>query len=214
MALSILPDQPDTMATAASDNRAVIPGSRPLPEPLPRAFYDRDTQMVARELLGKLLIHHVEGRQRTGRIVEVEAYLGPGDLAAHTSRGLTPRTRAMFGPPGHLYVYLVYGMHHCMNVVTEPEGVGTAVLLRALEPVANLSSNTNGPGRLCKAMGIDLGHYGHDLCSDTLYIARPPDGDSPVSIVARPRIGVDYAGEWADKPLRFYIEGNRFISKK
>jgi DNA-3-methyladenine glycosylase len=214
MTLSTQPDRSDTMTAAAPDRPAVTPGPRFLPQPLPRGFYDRDTQVVARELLGKLLVHHVEGQPRMGRIVEVEAYLGPVDLAAHTSKGLTPRTRAMFGPPGHLYVYLVYGMHHCMNVVTEPEGTGTAVLLRALEPVANLSANTNGPGRLCKAMGINLDHYGHDLCGDTLYIARPPDGAPHISIVARPRIGVDYAGEWADKPLRFYIEGNRFVSKK
>ncbi|HEU0231085.1 MAG TPA: DNA-3-methyladenine glycosylase [Burkholderiaceae bacterium] len=181
---------------------------------LPRRFYDRDTQVVARELLGKLLVHQVNGVRRVGRIVEVEAYLGPDDLAAHTSKGLTARTKAMFGPPGHAYVYLVYGMHHCMNVVTEPEGVGTAVLLRALEPLANLSTNTRGPGRLCKAMSIDLGHYGHDLCSDTLYIAQPPNEEKPFTIVARPRVGVDYAGEWAAKPLRFYVEGNRFISRK
>lgn len=180
---------------------------------LPRRFYDRDTQLVARELLGKWLVHNVEGERRIGRIVEVEAYLGPHDLAAHTSRGRTARTRAMFGPPGHVYVYLIYGMHHCMNVVTEPEGHGTAVLLRALEPVANLAVSASGPGRLCKAMGIDLADYGHDLLSDTLYIAHPPQ-EEPFGIVARPRIGVDYAGEWAEKPLRFYIEGNRYISKK
>src|SRR5690606_16645701 len=119
----------------------------------------------------------------------------------------------MFGPPGHAYVYLVYGMHHCMNVVTGPEGSGTAVLLRALEPMQDLPGNASGPGRLCKAMGIDLGHYGHDLCGDTLFLAAAPEA-VPIDIVARPRIGVDYAGEWAAKPLRFYIAGNRFISRK
>jgi DNA-3-methyladenine glycosylase len=179
---------------------------------LPRPFYARDTRTVARELLGKLLVHREGDEARVGRIVEVEAYLGPGDLAAHTSRGRTPRTRAMFGPPGHIYVYLVYGMHHCMNVVTEPEGTGTAVLLRALEPVANIT-HSKGPGLLCKAMGINLDHYGHDLVSDTLFIARSPVADT-FSIVTRPRVGVAYAGDWADKPLRYYIEGNRFISKK
>jgi len=180
---------------------------------LPRRFYNRDTVTVARDLLGKILVHRIDGQERMGRIVEVEAYLGPSDLAAHTSKGLTARTRAMFGPPGHIYVYLVYGMHHCMNVVTEPEGTGTAVLLRALEPVAGLSNNTNGPGRLCKAMGIDLSHYGHDLCSDALFIAQARAVED-ADIVERPRIGVDYAGEWAAKPLRFYIRGNRFVSKK
>lgn len=184
-----------------------------LDEPLPRAFYARDTQQVARELLGKLLVHRVHGAVRVGRIVDVEAYLGPGDLAAHTARGETPRTRAMFGPPGHAYVYLIYGMHHCMNVVTEPEGVGTAVLLRALEPVANLTLPTHGPGRLCKAMGIDMSHYGQDLLSQNLYICAPPVSES-FNVLTGPRIGVDYAGEWATKPLRFYIEANRFVSRK
>lgn len=179
---------------------------------LPRSFYNRNAEVVAKELLGKLLVHVVDGTPRVGRIVEVEAYLGPGDLAAHTSRGRTPRTAAMFGPPGHAYVYLVYGMHHCMNVVSGPRGSGTAVLLRALEPLANLDPNTRGPGRLCKAMGIDLALYGEDLLGKTLWLARPPV-EEPRAIVARPRIGVDYAGEWAAKPLRFYIEGSRWISK-
>lgn len=183
-------------------------------QPLPRSFYDRKARTVARDLLGKLLVHRVDGEARVGRIVEVEAYLGPGDMAAHTARGPTPRTRAMFGPPGHIYVYLVYGMHHCMNVVTEAEGIGTAVLLRALEPVANLPVPANGPGRVCKAMGIDLAHYGHDLLSDDLFIAKPPMAATRFSVVARPRVGVDYAGEWADKLLRFYIEGNRFVSRR
>lgn len=180
-------------------------------KPLPRRFYARKTVTVARDLLGKWLVHRADGVTRVGRIVEVEAYLGPGDLAAHTARGRTPRTRAMFGPPGHAYVYLVYGLHHCMNVVTEPEGTGTAVLLRALEPICNVPRNASGPGRLCKAMGIDLAHYGHDLVSDTLFIATAPAIDAH-AIVATPRVGVDYAGEWARKPLRFYIGNNPFVS--
>lgn len=181
--------------------------------PLARAFYDRDTQVVARELLGMFLVHRVAGVLRVGRIVEVEAYLGPGDLAAHTARGATPRTRAMFGPPGHAYVYLVYGLHHCMNVVTEAEGIGTAVLLRALEPIANLALPSNGPGRLCRAMGIDLAHYGQDLVRGELFIAEPPTRAS-FSVRVGPRIGVGYAGEWAAKPLRFYIDGNPYVSRK
>lgn len=180
---------------------------------LPRTFYNRDTIQVAHDLLGKLLVRQDGECRRIGRITEVEAYLGPHDLAAHTSRGLTPRTRVMFGPPGYAYVYLIYGMHHCMNVVTDEDGHGSAVLLRALEPVENLPDNTRGPGRLCKAMGINLTHYGHDLCSDDLFIARPATPE-PLTIVARPRIGVDYAGDWATKPLRFYIEGNDYISHK
>ena len=133
---------------------------------LPRTFYDRDTVEVARDLLGKLLVHAAAGVERIGRIVEVEAYLGPHDLAAHSARGLTARTRVMFGPPGHAYVYLIYGMYHCMNVVTQAEGKASAVLLRALEPVANLDGRTQGPGLLCRAMRIDGQLNGHDLLSD------------------------------------------------
>ncbi len=180
---------------------------------LPRDFYARDTVCVAEELLGKLLIRRVDGVERIARIVEVEAYLGAHDLAAHSSKGITPRTKIMYGPPGYAYVYLIYGMHHCMNVVTEPAGNGTAVLLRALEPLQNVFSNTRGPGLLCKAMGVDLRLNGHDLCSEDFYIAAPQVAP-PIVVVRRPRIGVDYAGEWAAKPLRFYIEGNAFISKK
>lgn len=204
-----MPRKPAAVPPAALLDSAALRALRPLP----RSFYNRKARIVARDLLGKLLVHRVDGRMRVGRIVEDEAYLGPGDLAAHTARGPTPRTRAMFGPPGHIYVYLVYGLHHCMNVVTEPEGVGTAVLLRALEPVADLPVPANGPGRVCKAMGITLAHYGHDLVSDTLFIAAPPV-PTRISIVARPRVGVDYAGAWADKLLRFYIEGNRCVSKR
>ena len=181
--------------------------------PLARSFYDRDTTQVARELLGKLIVHRLPQGERIGRIVEVEAYLGPHDLAAHTSKGITDRTHVMFGPPGHVYVYLIYGMHHCMNVVTESDGTGAAVLLRALEPVSGMDLNTRGPGRLCKALGIDRSHYGADLCGAELFIAEDPAPAPCPAIVASPRIGVDYAGEWASAPLRFYLEGNPYISK-
>jgi DNA-3-methyladenine glycosylase len=124
----------------------------------------------------------------------------------------------MYGPPGHAYVYLIYGIHHCMNVVTEPEGCGSAVLIRAVEPVHQITGNTKGPGLVCKAMDINLALNGHDLCSDDFYIARAASGgdeDLPsIRIVRRPRIGVAYAGKWADELLRFYIEGNQFISRK
>ena len=179
---------------------------------LPRAFYDRDTVEVAHELLGKLLVHVAGGVERIGRIVEVEAYLGPHDLAAHSARGLTARTRVMFGPPGHAYVYLIYGMYYCMNVVTQSEGTASAVLLRALEPVANVDGRTQGPGLLCRAMHIDKRNNGHDLLSDDFHIAAE---DTPIriSIVRRPRIGVDYAGHWARRLLRFYVRGNRYVSR-
>lgn len=181
---------------------------------LPRSFYDRDAESVAREVLGKLLVRRVDRRSRVGRIVETEAYLGPTDLAAHSSRGLTKRTAVMHGPPGHAYVYLIYGMYHCLNLVTGPGDLPSAVLLRALEPIANLDSvNTSGPGRLCRALDIDLRLNGHDLTRGELVVAEPPTPLGPFEIVARPRIGVDYAGEWARKPLRFYIAGSRSISR-
>jgi DNA-3-methyladenine glycosylase len=180
---------------------------------LRRSFYDRDTVLVAHELLGKHLVHRVAGVERIGRIVEVEAYLGPHDLAAHSARGLTPRTRVMFGPPGHAYVYMIYGMHFCVNVVTQAEGKASAVLLRALEPVKNVEGRTQGPALLCKAMGIDKRLNGHDLLSDDFHVADPRE-PTPIRIVRRPRIGVDYAGHWARRLLRFYIAGNPFVSRK
>jgi DNA-3-methyladenine glycosylase len=179
---------------------------------LPRSFYDRDPILVARELLGTHLVHVTAGVERIGRIIEVEAYLGPHDLAAHSAKGLTDRTKVMFGPPGHAYVYLIYGMYCCLNVVTQPERVASAVLLRALEPVQNVEDRTQGPGLLCKAMDIDKRLNGHDLLSDDLYIATP-DEPQVFAIVKRPRIGVDYAGRWAKRLLRFYIKGNPFVSK-
>src|SRR6188508_2784288 len=174
---------------------------------LPRSFYDRDTVEVARDLLGMHLVHVVAGVERVGRIVEVEAYLGPHDLAAHSARGLTPRTRVMFGPPGYAYVYLIYGMHWCMNVVTQAEGQASAVLLRALEPVKNIEARTQGPALLCKAMGIDKRLNGHDLTSAEFHL-EDATAAAPLRIVKRPRIGVDYAGHWARRLLRFYIRGN------
>ena len=180
--------------------------------PLARSFYDRDTRTVARELLGCLLVHRRGEDLRIGRIVETEAYLGPHDLASHSARGLTPRNRAMFGPPGHAYVYLIYGMHHCMNVVTEAEGVGAAVLLRAVEPCAGLKGRTAGPGLLSRAFSIDRSHDGLDLLGETLLVAARPPGRLP-AIVARPRIGVDYAGHWAKRLLRFYLKGNPHVSR-
>ncbi|HEX9850673.1 DNA-3-methyladenine glycosylase [Candidatus Deferrimicrobium sp.] len=184
---------------------------RVLSKALSRAFYDRDTVAVARDLLGKHLVHVSGGVERIGRIVEVEAYLGPHDLASHSSRGRTARTGVMFGPPGHAYVYLVYGIHCCMNVVTERDGHASAVLIRAVEPVKNAEGSTRGPGRLCKAMHIDRRLNGHDLVGDEFFIADPLDAVTTM-IVQRPRVGVDYAGRWARRQLRFYIKGNPFVS--
>lgn len=174
---------------------------------LPREFYDRDTELVARELLGKVLVHGT----RAGRIVEVEAYVGPHDRASHSSRGKTARNAAMFGPPGFAYVYLIYGLYCCMNVVTERKGHAAAVLIRALEPLAGITARTNGPGLLCRAMGIDRRLNGHDLLSDDFTIIQGPA--ATIRITKAPRIGVDYAGVWARRHLRFYIAGNPFVSR-
>lgn len=174
---------------------------------LNRSFYDRDTVTVARELLGKCLVHG----DRVGRIVEVEAYVGAHDKASHSCRGLTARNATMFGPPGHAYVYLIYGMYWCMNVVTEGLGHASAVLIRAVEPVGGIKTRTQGPGLLCRAMGIDRHLNGRDLLSADFYITD--DLPARFRIVKRPRIGVDYAGSWARRHLRFYIAGNPFVSR-
>lgn len=180
---------------------------------LPRTFYDRDTILVARELLGKHLVHRSHGVERIGRIVEVEAYLGAHDLAAHSSKGFTERTKVMFGPPGHAYVYFIYGMYHCMNVVTERAGHASAVLLRAIEPVKNVEGRTCGPGLLCRAMHIDRRLNGHDLLSAEFYIATTRQTEK-FTIVKAPRVGVDYAGHWAKRHLRYYIKCNPFVSRR
>src|SRR5262245_12803676 len=156
------------------------------PKPLPRAFYERSTIDVAREILGKTLVYG----DRTGRIVEVEAYLPHTDPAAHSFRGLTSRTEVIFGPGGHAYVYLIYGIHECLNVTCEIPGVPGCVLIRGLDFVS-------GPGRLTKAMGITRSHYGLDMTAGPLLIA---EGPRPRRIETTPRIGITKAVDW---PLRF-----------
>jgi DNA-3-methyladenine glycosylase len=191
--------------------------ARALPPPLPRAFFARATTRVARELLGKTLVRRMPGGDgvRAARIVEVEAYLGPRDLASHARRGPTPRTSIMFGPPGHLYVYLIYGMYHCMNFVAETDGVAGAVLIRAAEPLeAGADARAlAGPGKLCRGLAVTLADRGLDLTSPAggLYVAEAGDGRLPRA-ARSPRIGVDYAGDWAARPLRFFIPGNRSVS--
>ena len=180
---------------------------------LTRAFYNRETTIVAQELLGSYLVHVAEGVERIGKIVEVEAYLGPHDLAAHSAKGLTERTKVMFGPPGYAYVYLIYGMYHCLNVVTEPEGHASAVLIRACQPIQNVTERSQGPGLLCKALKVDKSLNGKDFLSDQFYIAQSKEKKA-IRIIKRPRIGVEYAGTWAKRLLRFYIKDNPFVSKK
>jgi DNA-3-methyladenine glycosylase len=166
---------------------------------------------VALDLLGAYLVHEAPRGPQIGRVVETEAYVGPDDRASHASRGRTARTAPMFGPPGVAYVYLVYGMYYCLNAVTEPEGYPAAVLIRALEPLAGIDAATNGPGRLCRALGLDRGDNGADLTAGGLYFsaAARPGG----AVVAAPRVGVDYAGAWALKPWRFYLAESRWVSR-
>lgn len=186
--------------------------------PLPRSFYARPTLQVAPALLGKLLVRSDGPEPRVARIVEVEAYLGERDAASHARRGPTPRAAIMFGPPGFLYVYLVYGMHHCMNVVTESDGTAGAVLLRAAEPMQGFAGAADralaGPGKACAALGITRAQNGWDLCEAPLFLAedRAPDRPRQVRIKRSARIGVDYAGAWASRLLRFYVAGNRHVS--
>jgi DNA-3-methyladenine glycosylase len=151
--------------------------------------------------------------RQVGRIVETEAYMGPEDLAAHSAGGRrTPRTETMFGPPGHAYVYLIYGMYHCLNVVTATKGVPHAVLIRALEPVKNIELRTQGPGLVCRALEVDRSHDALDLLGDELYIARSTAAVRPVELGAGPRIGVEYGGDWAHKPWRLLDLSSPFIS--
>lgn len=220
----------------------------------PRKFYQKSTVSVAKDLLGKVLIRKFEnGELRKGRIVETEAYLGPKDLACHSSKGKTKRTEVMFGPAGHAYVYVVYGMHYMFNIVTE--ALGEAVLVRALEPLEGLAKDKSqaltsvpkfgfgesaspsvsdpriaaGPGKLTKWLGIDKSFNGWDLTageklwvsdgerkklsfkrqSQSLALKNSP---SEINIVKTKRVGVDYANEWADRKLRFYIEDNPAVS--
>jgi DNA-3-methyladenine glycosylase len=180
--------------------------------PLSRDFYAQPTIAVALRLLGAYLVHDGPGGRQVGRVVETEAYVGPDDRASHASRGRTRRTALMFGPPGYAYVYLVYGMHYCLNVVTEGPDYPAAVLLRALEPLVGISLPTSGPGRLCRALGIDGAYNGADLTAGSLYLAGGPPPTSPV--VAAPRVGVPYAGAWALKPWRFYLVDSPWVSRR
>lgn len=179
---------------------------------LSRDFYTPDTLAVARDLIGLHLVHNDAGTLRVGRIVETEAYMGPDDLAAHSSRGRTARTEVMFGEPGHAYVYFIYGFWYCLNVVTAAAGVPHAVLLRALEPVSGVTDKTWGPGLLCRAMNIDRRLNGVDLLGDVLWIERPSRGTQRPRITRATRIGVEYAGEWARRPWRFFDSASPYVS--
>lgn len=180
---------------------------------LPPEFYQRATLRVARELIGMHLVRRIGRERRVGRIVETEAYQGPSDLAAHSSRGRTARTDVMFGPPGRAYVYLIYGFWNCLNVVTAADGVPHAVLLRALEPVSGITGKTWGPGLLCRALVIDRRLNAADLTGEQLWIEKPRVSAARAARIARAgRIGVQYAGEWALKPWRFFDRDSPYVS--
>lgn len=189
---------------------------------LPASFFDRDTSIVARELLGAVFECETPDGLASGRVVETEAYLGAHDPACHAVAGLTDRTRHLHGPPGVAYVYRIYGMHWCLNAVTGPEGVGSAVLIRAVEPLEGIAlmrrrrpaarrdaDLTNGPGKLCAALGIDRRLDGHRLQRPPLLLrAGTPVADAEIDVT--PRIGITQAAEW---PLRWLVRGSPWVSR-
>ncbi len=197
-----------------------------LRDPLPRSFYDRDPRRVSRDLLGKVLVRR-EPKALLARIVEVEAYLGKNDPAAHSYRGPTARNAVMFGPPGYVYVYFIYGNHYCFNVSCQPEGVAGAVLFRALEPLAgmeemarrrgvaldgprSLRNLTSGPGRLAEAFGITRERdNGKDLTNVASDLFVVDDGFCPRKVLVTARVGITKA---AERPLRYLIAANKFVS--
>ncbi len=199
---------------------------------LKQNFYKHDTLTVAKDLLGKFVVRKIGGKKMVGKIVEVEAYCGPRDLASHASRGKTERTKIMFGHPGFAYVYMIYGMYYCFNIVTESHGYPAAVLIRAVESVNDRNHRenrrnvinhipaTNGPGKFCKAFRIDKKMNGVDICRNRarpvppLWIEDRGMKIKKADIVAAKRIGVEYAKEYKDKLWRFYIKRNEWVSKK
>ncbi len=184
--------------------RSELSGTPPAGPVLGSEFFDRDTVAVARDLLGKVLVREMEGRRLWGRLVEVEAYLGPDDLAAHSSGGRrSPRNDVMYGAPGHAYVYFTYGMHHCLNFVTQPQGIPQAVLVRALEPGPGVG-RCSGPGLVCRALNIDRTLNGVDLVPPALYVID--DHAAARRIFETPRIGIGDQGDWTDRALRFCLE--------
>ena len=189
---------------------------------LPSSFYTAPTLTLARNLMGKTLVRRYRNQRLSGRIVEVEAYHQDGDQAAHSYRGATARNQVMFGPPGHLYVYFIYGMHFCMNVVTEAAGVGAAVLIRAVEPLDGLSvmqelrgakikprDLTSGPAKCCQALAIDRSQDGQPLTGPVIWL-EDGDAGSPDQIETSPRIGISKS---IDLPWRFTLKGNPYLSR-
>lgn len=193
---------------------------------LPAAFFKRPTLEVAEDLLGKYLVVKRRGKILAGKIVETEAYIGEDDLACHASKGRTNRSEILYQKAGTIYVYLVYGMYYCFNIVTEQEHFPSAVLIRAVEPADGIETMkklrktgdsrnlASGPGKLCMAFGINKTMNGKDVFGDTIYIEDRGEKVSAKNIACAKRIGVDYAGVCAHYPWRFYIKDNEFIFKK
>jgi DNA-3-methyladenine glycosylase len=221
---------PAAQASGSWQDRPVDTDWRALPALSP-SFYRRPAEEVAPELLGKLLVHELGEEVLVLRIVETEAYLGAPDRASHAWAGRhTARNHSLYLVGGHAYVYFIYGMHFCLNAVTGDEGVGAAVLLRAGEPVAGETGMrqrrglalagavapgqvAGGPGRLCRALGVDRAADGLALTSGRLRIVADPEGAAPSEVAVGPRIGVAYAGEAAGWPLRFAVRGHRHVSR-
>jgi DNA-3-methyladenine glycosylase len=190
--------------------------------PLKIPFYNRPTLEVARDLLGCVLVRHYQGKILSGRIIETEAYIGQNDKACHASKGLTERTRVMFGPPGRAYIYLIYGMYHCLNVVTEADGFPAAVLIRGLKPLTGFGSKVDaltparhrlflsGPGKICREMHITRTLNANDMSiAETLYVLPRDIKVTPTIVRQTPRIGVDYAGDDARLPWRFLLDPDK-----
>ena len=200
---------------------------------LEREFYNRDSIVVAKELLGKVLVHEIDGQRISAKIIETEAYMGIEDKAAHSYGGRrTSRVEVMYGSPGFSYIFLIYGMYCCFNIVTNEKEIPQAVLIRAVEPLEGTEwmaqrrigksfdeltksqrrGLTNGPGKLCGALSLDRSHNGIDLCGNDIYVEESKSQN--FSVVTTKRVGIDYAEEAKDYPWRFYIEGNEYVSVK
>jgi DNA-3-methyladenine glycosylase len=179
---------------------------------LPRSFYRRPAEVLAPDLIGKILVHTIGGKTRRARIVETEAYVGEHDLAAHSSKGRTARTEIMFGDAGYAYVYFIYGMYDMLNIVASVKGDAQAVLIRAAEALDRWDANLSGPGKLCREMKITRAKDdGRDLTGDELYLLHNSD-DSPTIARSR-RINVDYAKDWRHAELRFYDSKSSAVTK-
>jgi DNA-3-methyladenine glycosylase len=177
---------------------------------LDRSFYQKPAEQLARDLIGKILVHRVHGKELRGRIVETEAYIGEHDLACHASKGRTKRTEVMFGDAGHAYVYFIYGMYEMLNIVASHVGDAQAVLIRAAEPLDGWKENLSGPGRLARGFKITRADNSADLTGDRLYIV---DDHSPPSRITRSkRINVDYSGHWKNRLLRFHATHSKAVS--